>query len=54
MRINRIPKKFWKMTIEDLLAQAEARDVAGALACVGGAKAFVGDVRRTRPVPGRS
>ncbi|KAA8909013.1 Borealin N terminal-domain-containing protein [Sphaerosporella brunnea] len=46
MRINRIPKKFWKMTMADLLALAEGRDVSSAVAGVGGLKKFVGDVRK--------
>ncbi|KAF8251434.1 hypothetical protein K440DRAFT_658830 [Wilcoxina mikolae CBS 423.85] len=46
MRINRIPKKFWKITMADLLAQAEGRDLASSTAIVGGAKGFVNDIRR--------
>ena len=47
MRINRIPRKLWTLTMAELLAQAEARE----LASVGGAKGFLGDVRRLRFVP---
>lgn len=48
MRINRIPKKLWKITMADLLAQAEGRDLANSIAIVGGAKGFVDDIRRLR------
>ncbi|KAF8540910.1 hypothetical protein BDD12DRAFT_909075 [Trichophaea hybrida] len=46
MRINRIPKKFWKITMADLLAQAEGRDLASSTAIIGGAKGFINDIRR--------
>jgi hypothetical protein len=51
MRINRIPKKLWKMTMADLLAQVEGRDVDAVLASFDGTRTLVGDVRRIRPVP---
>lgn len=44
MRINRVPKKLWKMTMGDLLAQAEGPDVIKAAA----ARKLVGDVKRLR------
>lgn len=44
MRINRVPKKLWKMTMGDLLAQTEGADVVEAAT----ARKLVGDVKRLR------
>jgi len=46
MRITRVPKKLWKMTMAELLAQTEGKSVVGSLDNFGGAKSFVDDIRR--------
>lgn len=45
MRINRVPKKLWKMKMGDLITQAEGKDVATSMAGFGGVKGFVDDIR---------
>jgi hypothetical protein len=48
MRINRVPKKLWKMKMGDLITQAEGKDVATSMAGFGGVKGFVDDIRSQR------
>jgi len=50
MRITRIPKKLWKMTMAELLAQTEGRDVANSMVASSGAKAFIEEVLGLRLV----
>ncbi|KAI5857644.1 hypothetical protein BZA05DRAFT_470524 [Tricharina praecox] len=45
MRITRIPKKLWKVTMAEMLAQAEGRDVANPMVASISAKEFVEEVR---------
>jgi len=49
-RITRIPKKLWKMTMAELLAQTEGRDVTSSMVTSNGAKAFMEEVRSLRLV----